>query len=1035
MDIDPLRDLKIGWQARDCQYRFSAGLHKTLIQSPSGVRFAFGLQSAKFFARTFTNADSTRPDAIIGQFATERMTGITLQPDSSLTNERRVFISYAFEEADFANRLVGDLTKAGIDCWLDTKGIGGGEKWVLALSAAILNSYAVVVIATRKALKSDWVQKEIAWAKTNNIKIIPLLREQVMKEPEYFLVNDFQWIPALSESEYSAALPKLVSSLEALKPKNRPAANGGKTPRAIPRELELAYFQRLQTEGVNEVYTPLGGKAQQTRQAEMRPRFSLMPVDEEGRLMPEVMPFADAVQVIKNMRRAVLLGEPGGGKTTTIWKLAADLVETALKDDCAPIPLLVSLRSWDKPNQPLKEYIAAQLGDLGTYLDQMLANEWAALLLDGLNEFQTGHRETKFPEVQRFIREHRNLMAIVSCRKDDYTIKLGFDCINITPLDPVRIREFVKRYLGDERGEALFWKLAGDRTRQHHADFLAKVGAEHEDVFWLADTLPANLKWTYHWDTENKHSRWPDWVTHRNTPSGLLLLATNPFMLKMLASVYASRKDSLPQNRGKLFQNFVENLLDREREFQEISDAEQKELIAGLAEIAFEMQNTPATQNAGTTTSQQIVGASTVISHDRAKQVLGDRLFSLAVSASILSKDDQVRFTHQLLQEFFAAKQMDFKLLSGDLDAKTIWRPENWWERNNWEEAAILFAGLYSDDCSRVVEWIADANPEVAAQCATRSGASLAEATKERLRTKWIPRLTNLKTDSEAKARAAVGRAVGLIGGDNRKGVGVIERNGVKLPDIEWIKIPEGEFQYGDDKAEWAAKPQKLRLPTFWISRFPVTYAQFQTFLDDDPEGFKDPRWFEGLAASEDERLMEEQRFKFNNHPRDTVNWYQAMAFCRWLSWRMGTTYDLKKVTDWAVRLPTEFEWEKAARGTDGRLYPYGNDFDAKKGNTYEDESRIGQTSAVGIFPNGASPYGVEEMSGNVWEWCLTDYNKPQPEARKENLREANTRVLRGGSWSFYLMFARAVFRLYYLPALRNNLIGFRLVSCRPPSS
>ncbi len=952
-----------------------------------------------------------------------------------MTNERRVFISYAFEEAEFANRLVGDLTKAGIGCWLDTERIGGGEKWVLALSAAILNSYAVVLIATRKSLRSDWVQKEIAWAKNNKIEIIPLLREPVMKESEYFLVNDFQWISAMNEGEYSAALPKLTRSLESLKPKNRPAENVGKIPRAIPRDLEQAYFQRLQTEGIHEVYTSLGGNAQQARRAEMRPRFSLMPVDEEGRLMPEVMPFDDAVKVIKNMRRAVLLGEPGGGKTTTIWKLAAELVDAALKDDCAPIPLLVSLRGWDKPNQPLKDYIAAQLGDLGAHLDQLLSNEWAALLLDGLNEFQTSQRETKFPEVQRFIQQHPNLMAVVSCRKDDYIIKLGFDCINITPLDPVRIREFVKRYLGDERGELLFWKLAGETTREYHADFLATVGAEHEDVFWLADTLPTGLEWTFDWDSENKYSRWPGWVTHRNTPSGLLLLATNPFMLKMLASVYARRND-LPQNRGKLFQNFVENLLDREREFQEISDAEQKELIVGLAEIAFEMQNTPATQETKSSPGRQIIGASTVISYDRAVQVLGDRLFSLAVCASILSKDDQVRFTHQLLQEYFAARCLDVKIQSDEKDqlrATDIWLSERWWKRTNWEEAAVLLAGLYSDDCSRVVEWIAEANPEIAAQCVVRSGAALAETTKEKLRDKWIPRLTDLKGDREPEARAAIGRALGLNGWDNRKGVGVIERNGVKLPDIEWIKIPEGEFQYGDAKAKYAAKPEKLWLPEFHISRFPITYSQFQTFLD-DPEGFNDPRWFAGLAASEDDRQMQEQYFKFANHPRETVNWYQAVAFCRWLSWRMGTTFDLKKVTAWAVRLPTEFEWEKAGRGVDGRLYPYGNDFDARKGNTYESESRIGQTSAVGIFPNGASPYGVEEMSGNVWEWCLSDYNDPKRDAAQENLGEATYPVLRGGSWFNIQLNARAVFRHNSHPADRVNYIGFRVLCSRPPS-
>lgn len=160
------------------------------------------------------------------------------------------------------------------------------------------------------------------------------------------------------------------------------------------------------------------------------------------------------------------------------------------------------------------------------------------------------------------------------------------------------------------------------------------------------------------------------------------------------------------------------------------------------------------------------------------------------------------------------------------------------------------------------------------------------------------------------------------------------------------------------------------------------------------------------------------------------MNWYQALAFCRWLSWRYGGGYNLNKIDEWVVRLPTEFEWEKAARGVDGRLYPYGNMFDAEKGNT--SDTGIGQTSAVGIFPNGASPYGVEELSGNVTEWCLSDYFKPATDVNNEDLQSDIRRVTRGGSWFGSHDGAKAVFRDLNHPAGRFSYVGFRIVLMRP---
>ena len=135
--------------------------------------------------------------------------------------------------------------------------------------------------------------------------------------------------------------------------------------------------------------------------------------------------------------------------------------------------------------------------------------------------------------------------------------------------------------------------------------------------------------------------------------------------------------------------------------------------------------------------------------------------------------------------------------------------------------------------------------------------------------------------------------------------------------------------------------------------------------------------------------------------------------------------------------MPTEVEWERAARGKDGSVYSYGNEFNAALGNV--GDTGIGQTSAVGIFPKGElQQEDVSDLTGNVWEWCLSEYKKPEVkpnlEARKEKLGTDKARVLRGGSWNDDGVYARAAYRYYIHPAYRLVKFGFRLVSVRPPS-
>jgi formylglycine-generating enzyme required for sulfatase activity len=223
---------------------------------------------------------------------------------------------------------------------------------------------------------------------------------------------------------------------------------------------------------------------------------------------------------------------------------------------------------------------------------------------------------------------------------------------------------------------------------------------------------------------------------------------------------------------------------------------------------------------------------------------------------------------------------------------------------------------------------------------------------------------------------------------------------------------------YGEDKEE-------VYLTDFSISKYPITYAQYQVFMDDE-KGFTDQRWWDGLAVNQSSE-SEDQKTKVDNHPRENVSWYDAIAFCRWLSWRVGGGYDIDKIAEWAVRLPTEFEWEKAGRGQDGIIYPYGNEFDSLKSNT--SDSRIKKPTPVNKYLNGASPYGVMDMSGNVWEWCLSDYEKPTDDCELVDMSSDCSRVLRGGSWFLDHSYARTVSRLNLSATLRYLINGFRICS------
>ena len=271
-------------------------------------------------------------------------------------------------------------------------------------------------------------------------------------------------------------------------------------------------------------------------------------------------------------------------------------------------------------------------------------------------------------------------------------------------------------------------------------------------------------------------------------------------------------------------------------------------------------------------------------------------------------------------------------------------------------------------------------------------------------------RLIALISDSTLSAshavRAQAGRTLSQLG-DTRPGVGVFVRAaGLKLPDIAWGKeIAPGIYPYQNGTVEIKQAYQ--------LARYPITYAQFQCFID--APDVNDAAWWQGMPPDSNNKWYK-QYFPYANHPRESVSWYQAVAFCRWLSHQLGLE----------IRLPHEEEWEVAARYPDDRSYPWGNEWNSNNTNT--SESGIGQTTAVGLYPHGPHPdLRLYDLSGNVSEWCQNKYLDPT----NEMVYASNDwRAVRGGSWDSDQSQARGACRSSYHPKLRDFDLGYRVVRC-----
>jgi formylglycine-generating enzyme required for sulfatase activity len=252
--------------------------------------------------------------------------------------------------------------------------------------------------------------------------------------------------------------------------------------------------------------------------------------------------------------------------------------------------------------------------------------------------------------------------------------------------------------------------------------------------------------------------------------------------------------------------------------------------------------------------------------------------------------------------------------------------------------------------------------------------------------------------------------------------------------DPQMVRVPGGPFLMGSTyqeaqraiarglKKDWAAweHPQHtVELSNYFIGKYPITNTEYQTFV-----------WATGHVSPPhwDRDKYPEGK---GDHPVVNVSWEDAVAYCQWLSARTGKPY----------RLPTEAEWEKAARGTDGRIYPWGDSRDHKKLNSAK--AGLGDTTPVGQYsPAGDSPFGAADMAGNIWEWCVDWFGSEEYQQRASPIvkdphgpENGTRRVVRGGAYLSHWVYTRATVRYHHYPDARDSSLGFRVAMSASPAA
>ena len=769
-----------------------------------------------------------------------------------------------------------------------------------------------------------------------------------------------------------------------------------------------------------------------------------------------------AVALLNQEAKLVLLGDPGSGKTTFIHFVALCLAGEGLGRDDANLALLTTPLPTDERQRDEKP--APQPWDHGALLPVcVVLRDFAARGLPLAGQPATGDDLWRFivaelggalaeyaPHLKRDLHERGGILLLD-----------GLDEVPEAEVRRIQMKSAVQGFAADfPRCRLLVtsrtyayqrqdWKLTGFAEA-----VLAPFGWGQIERF--VDNWYAHLAVVRNQNREDAQGRAVLLKYAIQHSDRLRTLAERPLLLTLMASLHAWRGGNLPERREELYADTVDLLLDwwespktvRDRQGQAV--AQQPGLIEWLRvdraamrrlfnQLAFEAhRDQPTLVGTADIGQKKLVTGMLALTNNPDVKPLRVIEYVCERAGLLAARGQGVyTFPHRTFQEYLAACHLTDQNYPDDVADFVLADGERWREvallagakaaRGSVMAAWNLAEALCGDEMGEDASAAQGLAALLAAQVLIENGV-LAQASERNRRKaarvrRWLVGIVERGLLSPVD-RAAAGDALNHLG-DTRRGVG-LDAHG--LPDIFWCDVPAGPFIMGNTMktdalagGDEAPQHEEAIAAPYWISCYPITNMQYAAFVQDGGYTEKwrrcwtDAGWhWKGKRTAPDK---EGGAFDLPNHPVVMVRWYEAVAFCGWLSVKKGMP----------ITLPTEAQWEKAARGTDGRRYPWGPEITPDHANY--DQTGIGTTSAVGIFPQGVSPYGVLDMSGNAREWCQTKWRANYEKAADDALDGDDTRVLRGSAFNNYEGNVRCAYRLRTYPNYWHRSYGFRVVA------